>query len=281
MPASPASPCNHHPHAHSHVVCPLPALPALQHTPVYTVGKRGREEDFRVPREALAAGGAEVYEVPRGGETTYHGPGQLVVYPILSLRGLGLGARAYVEGLEDVMVKTVGQYGISARVRGGEGRGRGRSLFAGWLPTRAPLEKGRLSCPSEAPAAARPRPPPPPAPPPRQGRVKCKPGAWVGDRKIGAVGVRITHGVTSHGAALNVSTPLSAFDGIVPCGTPDKGVTSMELELGAPAPPLAEVVEGLAEAFRHHYGYGEARWLAGIEALGLGQPAAAAAGRAS
>ena len=103
----------------------------------------------------------------------------------------------------------------------------------------------------------------------------------MGERKIGAVGVRITHGVTSHGAALNVSTPLSAYNAIIPCGTPDKGVTSMESELGGLAPPLAQVAEGLAEAFRHHYGYGEARWLAGIEALGLGQPAGAAAGRAS
>lgn len=85
----------------------------LQHSPVYTVGKRGNQADFLADPAAL---GAEVFVVPRGGETTFHGPGQLVVYPIVSLRQLGVGARAYVEGLEDVLVRTLGQHGISARV---------------------------------------------------------------------------------------------------------------------------------------------------------------------
>lgn len=80
------------------------------------MGKRGSAADFHTAAEALAAGGAEVVAVPRGGETTYHGPGQLVVYPIVSLRELGVGARAYVEGLEDCMVRTLGRYGIAARV---------------------------------------------------------------------------------------------------------------------------------------------------------------------
>jgi len=89
--------------------------------------------------------------IPRGGETTYHGPGQLVVYPILNLRGFGLGARSYVEALEDSMVAVAGAYGVAAR-----------------------------------------------------GRVPGRTGVWVGERKLGAVGVRISHGVTSHGLALNV-----------------------------------------------------------------------------
>jgi lipoate-protein ligase B len=95
-------------------------LHALQHSHVYTMGKRGSSSDFLGDPSELRAGGAEVVSSPRGGETTYHGPGQLVVYPIVSLRGLGCGARAYVEGLEDVMVRTLGRYGISARVRAGE-----------------------------------------------------------------------------------------------------------------------------------------------------------------
>lgn len=83
---------------------------------MYTIGKRGSAADFRTAADTLAASGAEVVSIPRGGETTYHGPGQLVVYPIVSLRPLGVGARAYVEGLEDVLVRTLGRYGIAARV---------------------------------------------------------------------------------------------------------------------------------------------------------------------
>ena len=94
--------------------CPLAIL---QHQHVYTMGKRGSPADFHVDAARLARAGVDVYTTPRGGETTYHGPGQLVVYPIVSLRGLGIGARAYVEGLEDVMVRTLGRYGVAARVR--------------------------------------------------------------------------------------------------------------------------------------------------------------------
>lgn len=93
-----------------------PSSLRLQHSSVYTIGKRGSVADFRTAADALAARGAEIVTIPRGGETTYHGPGQLVVYPIVSLRGLGVGARAYVEGLEDVLVRTLGRYGIAARV---------------------------------------------------------------------------------------------------------------------------------------------------------------------
>lgn len=153
----------------------------VQHHPVFTVGKRGTDQDFLTSKEELARLGIDVVAVPRGGETTYHGPGQLVGYPILDLRQLGLGARAFVEGLEDAMVQTVGCFGIQAR-----------------------------------------------------GRVPGKTGVWVGERKIGAVGVRITHGISSHGIALNVTTDLRAYQHIVPCGTPDKEMTSVLQELQRP-----------------------------------------------
>jgi lipoyl(octanoyl) transferase 2 len=84
-----------------------------QHLPVYTLGKRGVEADLLVKPEDL---GASVYRSPRGGEVTYHGPGQLVCYPIVSLRDLALGVRAYVESLEEAMVRVAGLYGIHARV---------------------------------------------------------------------------------------------------------------------------------------------------------------------
>lgn len=169
----------------------------VQHVPVYTIGKRGSLSDFRNGVEAVKSRGADVASVPRGGETTYHGPGQLVAYPILGLRGLGLGARAYVEALEDAVVSAAGAYGVSAR-----------------------------------------------------GRVPGRTGVWVGERKLGAVGVRISHGTTSHGLALNVDTDLSAFDEIVPCGAPDKRATSLaaELHLGRPlglAAPRALLTDAL------------------------------------
>ena len=88
----------------------------MQHPPVYTLGKRGQDRDFLVPEEELRQKGAEVFRVGRGGETTFHGPGQLVGYPILNLRRLRLGARAYVEALEDTIVSTLQKYGLQAQV---------------------------------------------------------------------------------------------------------------------------------------------------------------------
>ena len=83
---------------------------------MYTIGKRGSDDDFHVGQAQLRAAGAEVHTVPRGGETTFHGPGQLVAYPIVNLRELGVGPRQFVEGLEDVMARVVGRWGIAARV---------------------------------------------------------------------------------------------------------------------------------------------------------------------
>lgn len=88
----------------------------LQHSALYTLGKRGRQEDFHTPVEVLRRRGVKVYEIGRGGETTFHGPGQVVLYPIVSLRRLGRGARAYVEGLEDTIISALLQFGISAQV---------------------------------------------------------------------------------------------------------------------------------------------------------------------
>jgi lipoyl(octanoyl) transferase 2 len=160
----------------------LPPFPHTQHSPVYTIGKRGKESDF-IETQPLSPCQQQqsytIHTIPRGGETTYHGPGQLVCYPILSLRPLSLGARAYVEALEDAMIQVAGAYGISAR-----------------------------------------------------GRVPGRTGVWVGERKLGAVGVRISRGVTSHGLALNVTgEPMNWFQRIVACGAPDKQATSLETEL--------------------------------------------------
>ena len=154
----------------------------LQHDHTYTVGKRGRDEDFKYTvegLETLLGTRPEIVRVPRGGETTYHGPGQLVVYPIVNLRRLRMGARAFVESLEDAMIDTAAEYGVSTR-----------------------------------------------------GRVPGKTGVWVGDRKIGAIGVAISGGVSRHGLAFNVAPDLSAFDHIVACGDEAASVTSLERECG-------------------------------------------------
>lgn len=90
----------------------------MQHPPVYTVGKRGREQDFLVSTDVIQKNGIDIHRVPRGGETTFHGPGQLILYPVADLRRLHKGARAYVEGLEDTVVKTLEKYGIQAQVMG-------------------------------------------------------------------------------------------------------------------------------------------------------------------
>ena len=90
--------------------------PLLQHAKVYTLGKRGQTAHFKVSKASLEKQGIDIHTVGRGGETTFHGPGQIVLYPVVNLRRLGLGARAYVETLEDCMVAACGHYGIQARV---------------------------------------------------------------------------------------------------------------------------------------------------------------------
>ncbi len=145
----------------------------LEHPHVYTLGRRGAESDILVSESTLRGLGATVYHTDRGGEVTYHGPGQIVGYPILDLRAAGLGPLAYVRALERVIVSTLAELGIHAT---SEDR-----------PT----------------------------------------GVWVSDSKIAAIGVRVSHGVTMHGFALNVDPDLSYFDHIVPCGMPGASVTSI------------------------------------------------------
>lgn len=173
------------------------SLLVLQHFPVYTIGRRKPEGHFLSGEDTIKALNVDVVYVARGGEVTFHGPGQIVLYPILNLRGLKLGVRDYVEGLEDVMIKTAESYGVSAR-----------------------------------------------------GRVSGRTGVWVEDRKLGAVGVQISGGVSTHGLALNVNPSLEYFDHIVPCGMRDLEVTSLEKELvGKAFVGIDEVAERIVKAF--------------------------------
>jgi len=150
----------------------------LEHDHVYTIGRRGDETNLLVDAETLAALGARCHRIDRGGDITYHGPGQLVGYPIVRLRGAGRAVRQYIGGLEAALVATAGHFGVEA----------------------APVP----------------------------GRT----GVWVGREKLAAIGVTVRHGVAYHGFALNVTTDLTYFRHIVPCGLPDGDVTSLAALLG-------------------------------------------------
>jgi lipoyl(octanoyl) transferase len=163
----------------------------LEHDPVFTWGRNARPENMLFPEDELRRQGFDVHEAGRGGDVTYHGPGQVVGYPILELPLGRRDVHRYVRDLEEVLIRTCAHYGVDAR------------------------------------------------------RVAGMTGAWVGDEKIGAIGVRIARWVTSHGFAFNVSTDLRPFDRIVPCGIQGRGVTSLERLLGRKV-PLPEVEAHLA-----------------------------------
>lgn len=154
-----------------------------EHPPVYTLGRSGKADNMLLSEEQLNSVGATLYHIDRGGDITFHGPGQLVCYPILNLEEYALGLKEYVHLLEEAVIRVCAAYGIAA------------------------------------------------------GRVEKATGVWLdGDtpraRKICAIGVRSSHYVTMHGLALNVNTDLRYFSYIHPCGFIDKGVTSLQKELG-------------------------------------------------
>ena len=151
----------------------------LQHPPVITLGIRRDSRSHVIASDGqLAMRGVDVHEAGRGGDVTYHGPGQIVGYPILDLRPDRCDVHRYVRDLEEVMIRVCADYGVAAH------------------------------------------------------RVDGLTGAWVGTAKIGAIGVRISRWITSHGFAFNVNTRLEDFQLIVPCGIADRGVTSLRQLLG-------------------------------------------------
>jgi lipoyl(octanoyl) transferase len=164
----------------------------LEHPHVITLGRNGKAANLLASDEVLSRAGIAFYPTDRGGDVTYHGPGQLVGYPIMDLREWQRDVGAYVRAVEQTIIDTLADYGISA------------------------------------------------------GRIPKLTGVWVDDRKIAAIGVHISRWVTSHGFALNVSTDLSYFQYIVPCGL-TKPVTSMAA-LGVRA-GLREVGQTLAAHF--------------------------------
>lgn len=155
----------------------------VEHNPVYTLGKSGKSENMLVSEEYLRSIGAEFFHIDRGGDITFHGPGQVVGYPILDLEQVGIGLREYIDSIEGAVIELCAGYGIVA------------------------------------------------------GRVEGASGVWLDGgtsraRKICAIGVKSSRYVTMHGFALNVNTDLRYFNHINPCGFADRGVTSLQKELG-------------------------------------------------
>ncbi|HEU4706960.1 MAG TPA: lipoyl(octanoyl) transferase LipB [Solirubrobacterales bacterium] len=187
----------------------------LEHPPVYTRGRRSQPEELPMGTEWYEAQGIEVRDTDRGGLVTYHGPGQLVAYPIVHLGAYGDDVHRYVRGLEQTMIEALGEAGVPAETIAG--------LTGIWVPHR----RADLSTPPGRRAD----------PTKRVGHIG--PSAdWSGQngpsaRKIGSIGLHVSRGVTTHGLAVNVNNDLQPFEWIVPCGIEGVAMTSLSRELGA------------------------------------------------
>ncbi|MBI5376960.1 MAG: lipoyl(octanoyl) transferase LipB [Candidatus Schekmanbacteria bacterium] len=166
----------------------------LEHNPVITIGRSGKRENLLVSEEYLKDAGIEIHSVERGGDITYHGPGQIVGYPILDLRE-EKDIHLFVRRVEEVMIRVLAHYDI----------------------------KGE--------------------------RIKGLTGVWVGNKKIGAIGMAVRKWVSFHGFAFNVNPDMSHFDLITPCGIKDKGVTSLSALLGNALPSIDEIRKSIVESF--------------------------------
>ena len=168
----------------------------LEHPSVITLGRGSREADLLTDEADLKARGIAVERVDRGGEISYHGPGQLVGYPILDLRGHGQDLHRYLRDLEEMIIQTLAVYGLQGE------------------------------------------------------RVPRRTGVWVQDRKIAALGIKVSRWVSMHGWALNITTDLTPFRrDIIPCGISDRDVTSLAELLPGQTPARAEVEKTLLAAF--------------------------------
>jgi lipoyl(octanoyl) transferase len=173
----------------------------LEHPHVITLGSGSHEENVLVSPEERAARGIELFETGRGGDVTYHGPGQLVGYPILDLKPDRQDLHRYLRDLEEMLIGVLGEFGL------------------------------------------------------RGSRKEGLTGVWVDDRKLAAIGVRVSSGwITSHGFALNVTTDLSFFGAIVPCGIRDHGVGSISEEIGR-AVSLQEAEDAVVRQMERVFGH--------------------------
>ncbi|WP_213805226.1 lipoyl(octanoyl) transferase LipB [Granulicella sp. dw_53] len=202
----------------------------LEHPPVITLGRNSHRSNILASDELLASRGVELHEINRGGDVTYHGPGQLVGYPIVDLRGdlpgkkgPHLGPVDYMRLLEEVLIRTCGDFGVMAQ--------------------RIPKLTG----------------------------VWTIAGGSIPEKKIAALGVHVSQGVTSHGFALNVTTDLRDFDWIIPCGLTGRQVTSLELEVDSDDPAERQpTMESAGNSVSRNFGWVFGRqmlWCESVEAL--------------
>jgi lipoyl(octanoyl) transferase len=210
-------------------------LVMLEHPPVLTLGramgrKDGGRENVLLSEDALRARGVEVVETNRGGDVTYHGPGQLVGYPIFDLRGplraggKRLGPVDFVRQMEEALIRTMADYGVTAM--------------------RVPGRTG----------------------------VWTQPNGSVVEKKIAAIGIHVSTGITSHGFALNVTTDLKDFEWIVPCGIDDRAVTSLEMESRSADLTLETAAERVARQFGRVFN-AQMLWVESLDELAPVSPA--------
>ena len=172
----------------------------LEHPHTYTLGKTADKKNLVGSKEYLEENKISVFEIDRGGDITYHGPGQIVGYPIISLSDWQNDTHKYLRALEEVIILTCKDYGLET------------------------------------------------------GRKEKYTGVWIENRKIAAIGIKISNWISMHGFAFNVNTDLNLFKGIIPCGISDKEVTSLAKELGREI-SVSEVKEKLLKNFREIFQY--------------------------
>jgi lipoyl(octanoyl) transferase len=172
----------------------------LEHPNTYTLGKTAHKENLKGSEDYLKVNNISVYNIDRGGDITYHGPGQIVGYPIIDLNNWFKDTHKYLRALEEVIIKTCKDYSLNCE------------------------------------------------------RNPKHTGVWIGDRKIAAIGIKVSRWITMHGFAFNVNTNLDLFNGIIPCGIQDKSVTSLSKEMGKEI-SIQEVKDKLLKHFSYVFNY--------------------------
>ncbi|AFN75487.1 lipoate-protein ligase B [Melioribacter roseus P3M-2] len=187
----------------------------LEHPHTYTLGKVADRSNLLLTHEQLTERGIKVYDIDRGGDITYHGPGQIVGYPIIDLKKWKEDTHAYLRNLEQLIINVCKKYGLKAD------------------------------------------------------RKEGLTGVWIEDRKIAAIGIKVSRWITMHGFAFNINTDLSLFGGIIPCGIKDKEVTSLQKETGIMY-DIEDIKKDLLEEFvrifdyRHHTEIDRSRFINSI-----------------
>jgi lipoyl(octanoyl) transferase len=190
----------------------------LEHPPVITLGRNASRANILASDDLLAARGVELHEINRGGDVTYHGPGQLIGYPIVDLRGEWpgkhgphLGPVDFVRMMEEALIGTCADFGVMAK--------RIPKCTGVWTFGGGPTHRDEAAM---------------------NGATNPGSDSSIREKKLAAIGIHVSQAVTSHGFALNVTTDLRDFDWIVPCGITDRGVTSLELEADPTTEPTME-----------------------------------------